>query len=157
MATNEYKFVKMIDIAELHKVIEPQVFKEPKEMIVWNNGNPKICKALEILPNGKIICEGHIWYNNGAFIPEAPKPCMATNRELAKWLAQGNGEMTFKSKSESDIDHLVHTSHCYEEEFADEECDKALRRDEDGSWIVVRKWDDTEWHEPDVEYMGLEE
>jgi hypothetical protein len=23
--------------------------------------------------------------------------------------------------------------------------------------IKVRKWDDTEWHEPTVEYMGLED
>ena len=137
----EDKVVKLIDVAELHKVMEPQVFKEPKKMIVWNNDDPIICKALEILPNGKIICEGHIWYDHGAFIPEkpAPKPKRATYRELAKWLAQGNGEM-----AGSPDGRVIFTRYDYVCDMADKPVD-----------VVVRKWSDTEWHEPDVEYMGI--
>lgn len=136
----EDKVVKLIEVAELHKVMEPQVFKKPKEMIVWNNGDPKICKAIEILPNGKIVCEGHIWYNNGAFIPEKPAPRRATNRELAKWLAQGNGEVKYASQYAVKI-HIE-----YGTKSDNDPCHESFR---------IRKWDDTEWHEPDVEYMGL--
>lgn len=148
MAMIEDKVLKLLEVAELHKVMEPQVFKEPKEMIVWNNDNPKICKALEILPNGKIICEGHIWYNHGAFIPDHPKPRRATNRELSRWLAQGNGELC------NENDYSVSTAHSYEYDV-----DNPQNYDDDEVWytLKVRKWDDTEWHEPDVDYMGLED
>lgn len=150
---------------ELKEITEPQVFNPPKKMVVWDNDeNKKECIVAAILPGvaypvttidelGRL----HGNYSRCADIPEEPKHRWATNRELSKWLVQGNGEMTFKSKSESDIDHLVFASHCYEEEYADEECDKALKRNDDGSWIVVRKWEDTEWHEPDVQYMGIED
>ena len=150
---------------EIKEITEPQIFNPPKEMFVWDFHKSDATRqyVAAILPgvsfpvttvreNKRGACFIHC-----AEIPEEPKPRRATNRELAKWLAQVNGEMTFKSKSESDIDHVVYTSHCYEEEYADEECDKALKRDDDGSWIVVRKWDDTEWHEPTADYMGLED
>jgi len=153
---------------ELKKITEPQVFDPPKKMVVWDNdANKKECIVAAILtgvgfPVTTIDEYGRLENNYlyCAEIPEEPnpkpEPRMVTNRELAKWLIKGNGEMTFKSKSESDIDHLVFSSHLYEEELADEECDKALKRADDGSWIVVRKWDDTEWHEPTADYLGLE-
>ena len=147
---------------ELKAITEPQIFDPPKKMLVWDDGYLD-CYEKEvsaITEHGTFVClrdKDAKVYDHCAEIPDDPKPRMATNRELAKWLAQGNGEMTFKSKSESDIDNIACPSHCYEEEYADEECDKALKRAEDGLWIVVRKWDDTEWHEPTVDYMGLEE
>lgn len=142
MATIEDKVVKLIEVAELHKVMEPQVFKEPKKMIVWNNDDPKICKALEILPNGNIICEGHIWYNHGAFIPEKPAPRRATNRELAKWLAQGNGQW------KTDDPRYAYVEYHYR---IDDD-DRPVAADKQ-----IRKFDDTEWHDPTVDYMGIEE
>lgn len=153
---------------DLVEVTEPQVFNPPKKMLVWDGSDNVLEKDVLCIvktKNGDIraITENYTFvglcaYMHCAEIPEEsekPKSRRATNRELAKWLAKCNGEMTFKSKSE--IDHLVYSSHCYEEEYADEECDKALKRDDDGSWIVVRKWGDKEWHEPTAEYLGLEE
>ena len=148
---------------ELVEVTEPQVFNPPKKMLVWDSQDDsptlEIVYAITKEATYPVVIDREDYgvYDAKMFcaeIPEEPKPRRATNRELAKWLAQCNGEMTFKSNSE--IDHIVYTLHCYEEEYADEECDRALKRDDDGSWIVVRKWDDDEWHEPTAEYLGLE-
>ena len=74
-------------------------------------------------------------------LPYPPKPRRATNRELARWLAQGNGELLVGNRIRD-----------YGFEYEIHECDfPALE-----TW-KVRKWEDTEWHEPDVDYMGLEE
>lgn len=150
---------------ELKEVTEPQIFNPPKKMLVWNSIMDYAMESLVVAIVERsdglcTICHDCNIYPHSAEIPEEsnpkPKPRMVTNRELSKWLVQGNGEMTFKSKSESEIDHLVFSSHLYEEEFADEECDKALKRNDDGSWVVVRKWEDTEWHDPTADYLGLE-
>ena len=152
---------------ELKEITEPQIFDPPKKMCVWSEEfkEPKIEFIAAIFPQSSLLPRRVVsvtkdfymsLFQHCAEIPEEPKLRKATYRELAKWLVQGNGEMTFKSKSESDIDHIVFSSHHYEEEFADEECAKALKRADDGSWIVVRKWEDTEWHEPTAEYMGIE-
>lgn len=80
---------------ELQSIAECKVFEEPREMLVWNtsyNG-----------PIEKMVCaiipyrhEGSVITTSGAFeycaeIPKKSAPRRATNRELAKWLAQGNG------------------------------------------------------------------
>lgn len=142
---------------ELEEVKEPQVFDGPTEMLAWGTGHPTRRLIVAILPGGIAVDTDRNWLSHCAYIPKKAAPRRATNRELSKWLVQGNGEMTFKSKSERDIDHLVFASHCYEEEYADEECDKALKRNDDGSWIVVRKWEDADWHEPTADYLGLED
>ena len=70
---------------------------------------------------------------------EKSKP--VTNRELARWLAQGNGEC-----KQSDSDMWLSTYHYY---WSGE--------DNTPAEALVRKWEDSEWHEPTREYMGLEE
>lgn len=60
-----------------------------------------------------------------------------TNRQLAKWLAQGNGEII--------TGQFVSTCHMYEEEDANNEVENFL----------VRKWDDEGWHNPTLDYMGI--
>ena len=72
-------------------------------------------------------------------IPEEPKPRRATNRELAEWLAKGNGQ---KSGNKG----IACISYSYGHLADDCEIDKT---------VVVRKWGDAEWHEPTVDYMGL--
>lgn len=64
-----------------------------------------------------------------------------TNRELSRWLAQGNGEY-----------REVHNDRCYVEFIY--HCGK-----ENGIvyGVMVRKWDDDEWHTPTRKYMGLED
>lgn len=57
-----------------------------------------------------------------------------TNRELAKWLTEGKGQ-----KREG-TNKLVYTTYAYKG-GDDEPCRKG---------IMIRAWNETEWHEPDV-------
>lgn len=68
--------------------------------------------------------------------PDEPKP--VTNRELVLWLAQGNGLVEY--------DGIVGISWSY----GITKPDAGVR-----SGVAICKWDDTEWHEPTREYMGL--
>ena len=72
---------------------------------------------------------------------DPPKPRRATNRELARWLAQGDGEWINVKDTWTSSDYL------YEYEKYDEPLIKDIR---------VRKWSDTEWHEPTADYLGIE-
>ena len=129
---------------KLKEVEKPQVFDPPQKMVVWNNGNPQERTVLEVLHNGVAITSDHIWYNNCALLPEKPAQRRATNRELAKWLAQGNGECCFGTSSEKRIS--ANFGYGLQEQNT-EVC----------SLVSVRKWDDTEWNEPTVDYMGIGE
>lgn len=71
--------------------------------------------------------------------PKESKPI--TNRELSKWLAQGNGEC-----KQSDSDMWFSTYHYY---WSGE--------DNTPAEALVRKWGDPDWHEPTRAYLGLEE
>lgn len=73
--------------------------------------------------------------------PKKSKP--VTNRELARWLAKGNGEY-YKDNCDGWESHR-----CIEYQY-----------DQDNlpvSNVMVRKWEDEEWHLPTREYMGLED
>lgn len=122
-------------------VTTPQVFEKPKEMLAWNGNLPTRRMIVAILPNGTAIDTDKNWLRQCAFIPEKPAPRRATTRELSKWLAQGNGEVM-------DINGVVDTVWVYPHIWSKESVRDCVK---------VRKWDDTEWHEPNVEYMGLEE
>lgn len=76
--------------------------------------------------------------------PEAEKP--VTNREMARWLAQGNGEYCWYDAEDGFV------SKCGIElrYFEDNANEKVVR-------VKIRKWEDSEWHEPSRQYMGLEE
>lgn len=76
--------------------------------------------------------------------PEEENP--VTNRELARWLAQGRGECRLCSMG--DVSPYAQMAFRY--------CDKDDFLPVKGI-VLVRKWDDKEWHEPTREYMGLEE
>lgn len=62
-----------------------------------------------------------------------------TNRQLAKWLAQGNGECK--------IEKFVSTYHIYEEIDTNNEIEDYL----------VRRWEDSVWHTPTLDYMGIKQ
>lgn len=152
MATINYK---------LEEVTTPQIFDPPKLMLVWDIDRPAFTndipnlskrKVIAILPkvfaNNIVLTINHEnryhSYAHCAEIPDPPKPRRATNRELARWLAQGNGEY-----KEIITDHeCCMTYFYYSDRGRDVELQKGIR---------VRKWEDTEWHEPDVFYMGLED
>lgn len=137
------------------EITEPQICNPPKRMLVWDFD---VSKAVEknvvaILPR-KYECtvvveetescaEG--FYRHCAEIPEAPKPRRATNKEVSKWLAQGNGQCEFHT-----CDNSRGPIKTYWEYIGPD--NNAVV-----SGVYVRKWGDTEWQEPTVDYMGIEE
>lgn len=134
---------------ELVEITEEQIFYPPRLMLVWDEGMTEAIKekVCAILLHRTPACRVVGYYNNSfahcAAIPEEPKPRRATNRELAKWLAQGKGEYTNPKAEYYDN----YSSFSYKECNKDEEVYVNFK---------VRKWDDAEWHEPDVQYMGIE-
>lgn len=84
--------------------------------------------------------EENLCWPHCAILPNPPKPRRATNRELARWLAQGNGEY-----KEIITDHECCMTYFY---YSDRGRDVELQKG-----IKVRKWSDTEWHEPTVDYL----
>ena len=127
---------------ELKEVTEPQLFDPPKKMLVW--GRYKNITELNVYAivgrkDFPVICENSTW-RHCAEIPKVPELELVTYRELASWLAEGNGEVMWANNVLSNWNYST-----------DEE-NKAL--DES---LSVRKWDDTEWHKPTREYLGLED
>lgn len=70
-----------------------------------------------------------------------PKPRRATNRELAKWLAQGKGQIF-------GLGTKISTIYDYYAGLAD--------NDEVPKFLKVRKWENIGWHEATVDYMEIE-
>jgi hypothetical protein len=140
---------------ELKEVTEPQIFDPPKKCVVFDSYDEKksvIRNVVAVLPASfnecggilSVITEEKQYWKHCAILPDPPKPRRATNRELARWLAQGNGEYT-NPKS----DYYNNYS-----SFSYEECDKD---NEIYANFKVRKWSDTEWHEPTVEYLSIDD
>lgn len=124
---------------ELKEVTEPQIFNPPKKMLVWglySSITELDVYAIVSRKDFPVICENSSW-RHCAEIPEQKK---VTNRELACWLAGGNGE----AKIVNNV--FIHWT------YGEIEADKNV---EDN--VSVRKWDDTEWHKPTREYLGLED
>lgn len=147
MATINYNGMKLEEFTSDN----PVIFDPPKECICWDeekdadyhNKEDDFVLAYIPLARSPFITKGGAWYH-GAIFPEKPAPRIATNRELAKWIAQGKGEMC----SEDDGANLAYNNYDYEIDYEDESVKDIIK---------VRKWDDTEWHTPDVEYMGITE
>ena len=123
------------------------ILNPPKEMLVWDLGDVEPCKRMVMayVPGRTfrpVITRGEE-YSSCAEIPEEPKPRRATNLELMKWLAQGKGILKISETASvyTKVDDL-------NERILGNDCPTG---------IVVRKWEDKEWHEPTVDYMGLED
>ena len=127
---------------ELKEVTEPQIFIPPRKMLVWGPYEGitvlDVCAIVnrEHLP---VICENSTW-QHCAEIPKVPELELVTYRELARWLAEGNGEVMWANN--------VLSNWNYSTDEENKSLDKSLS---------VRKWDDTEWHKPTREYLGLED
>lgn len=132
---------------ELKEVTEPHLFDPPKKMLVW--GRYESITELDVYAivsrkDFPVICENTMW-QHCAEIPEVPESKPVTYRELARWLAKGNGEVN----DELDDDECaIYTQQFYW---------KGRENDTVGDSLNVRKWDDTEWHKPTREYLGLED
>ena len=131
---------------ELEEVTIPQIFDPPIEMVVCDESTtPKKAKVIAILAPScelryRVVTDDNSFYERCAFLPDPPKPRRATNRELARWLARGYGEY-----KEIITDHDCCMTYFY---YSDRGRNVELPKG-----IKTRKWSDTEWHEPTVEYM----
>lgn len=128
---------------ELEEVTEPQIFDPPQEMLVMDEDSVTPVKKIvaAILATGYchnvVATDRTFWQSCFRF----SDPRRATNRELSRWLAQGNGECRYSFQS------------CTKTYREYDVCDDNTNVDAD---IQVRKWSDTEWHEPTVDYLGIE-
>lgn len=126
---------------ELKEVTEPQLFNPPKMMLVWDHYANIVELDVYAIVSRKefpVICENSTWKH----CAEIPKPDEkpVTYRELSRWLAEGNGEVKWSDTVCTNWNYSI----CNENEFLSEN-------------FSVRKWDDTEWHKPTREFLGLEE
>ena len=127
---------------ELTEVTEPKLFDPPKKMLVWGryeNITKLDVYAITSRKDFPVICENSTW-KHCAEIPKVLESKLVTYRELARWLSEGNGEVMWSN--------AVYTEWSY---INDEE-NKAINES-----LSVRKWDDTQWHKPTREYLGLED
>lgn len=127
---------------ELEEITEPQIFNPSKPMLVWDADEERpvelnVC-AIVNRDGFRVFTENSAW-RHCAEIPEV----LATNRELARWLAEGNGEMRKDASMATVYSFLSY--------------DNLLANNPVCAYIEVRKWDDTEWHKPTREYLGLED
>lgn len=123
---------------ELKEITEPQLFNPPKPMLVWDSDEElpvelNVC-AIVARDGFRVITERSAW-RHCAEIPEI----LATYRELARWLSGGNGEV------------LNGNTCCPNWNYH-----RIQENDSVSETMLVRKWDDTEWHKPTREYLGLE-
>ena len=123
---------------------KPVVFDPPKRMLVWdcNDETPTEVDVIAFIPNRyhKAIEKMSV-YIHCAEIPDTGSE-LATNRELAKWLVQGNGQCKTGGSPR------LWTEHPYDIGHDEEACPNTIK---------VRKWGDKEWHEPTREYLGLKD
>ena len=132
---------------KLKEVTETQIVDPPKKMHVWDYEPENLLKAdVLAIVNGRdsgfpVITKTGT-YRHCAEIPEEPKPRRATNRELSKWLAKGHGEYTNTLCCSTSYITYAYLFDSKESEVSEN--------------ILVRKWDDVDWHEPTVDYMGIE-
>lgn len=123
---------------------KPVIFDPPKRMLVWdyNDETPTEKDVIAFIPNRyRKVIEQTCAYIHCAEIPDKGSE-LATNRELAKWLVLGNGQYKVNGGD------WIWTEHHYDIRQDDDACSK---------FIKVRKWGDKEWHEPTLEYLGLED
>lgn len=89
------------------------------------------------IKNGKTwytIISNPEWFDDAEYRIKPDEPRRMTNRELARWLAQGKGQWNAKGTN------AVSTSYSYGID------DKELPDN-----IMIRGWDEAEWHEPVIE------
>ena len=127
---------------ELTEVTEPQLFDHPKKMLVlesYENITELNVYAIVSRKDFPVICENTTWLHC-AEIPEVLESKIVTCRELARWLAEGNGEFLNGNTCLPNWNYNI-----------------IQENDSVSETMLVRKWDDTEWHKPTREYFGLED
>jgi hypothetical protein len=132
---------------ELEEFTTPQIFDPPQEMLVIDelDDKPIKKKVAAILATGychNVVATDETFWQSCFRIPDPPKPRRATWLEVARWCATGNG-LVYDTYRDSIDTGIKFKSFEGSESIMDE--------------IKVRKWSDTEWHEPTVDYIRLED
>lgn len=157
----EYKGHKLTEIKT------PQIMNPPEEMVVWDMQ----LKHVERMTVTAIVKDVHgdTWaivhskvhnifdfWPHCAKLPEGLDRRRATNSELARWLTQGNGEvLTLVSD--------MHNRHCREmvttawHYFSGSDAEEVEYGFKWQRCKGIRKWGDPEWHDPTIDYMGIED
>lgn len=128
---------------ELEEVTEPQLFTPPKPMLVWDNSsNIAELDVYAIIGRSdfRVICENSSWRHCAEIPSSLPESKPITHRELARWLANGNGEVKSAFTVYANLNYYPESEN------------KSIP-----NYFSVRKWDDTEWRKPTREYLGLED
>ena len=134
---------------ELKPITEPQVFDPPRKMLVWDGCSiiPQVRDVVAILPKcnvqRRVMTYSGVGWTYCAEFEEVYNPRRATYLEFSRWLAQGNGQVHTDSNG-GNIDSAI---------IYDDKCDDTPVRD----GLTARKWGDTEWHVPTIDYLGIKE
>lgn len=128
---------------------KPVLFKPPKKMVCWDcEQSITEDEVYAYIPDSRYPAKTDAGcFRHCAEILEELKPRRATNRELAKWLAQGKGEKKRLDKYEKEGVVFASIEFTYELGDADRPVDECY---------FIRRWNETEWHAPTIDYMGLE-
>lgn len=139
---------------ELIPITTTDVQSLPKRMLVWdtlsNNAEERIVIALVKDKFDKIYAIAQHAFTSGIAIwdycAEIPKVRLATNSELSQWLAKGNGEIRLENELHLDKKYVyTHWNYDYKD------ANKTVM-----SPVLVKKFEDYEWHEPTIDYLGIQ-
>ena len=126
------------------------VFESPRRAVVWDTNKVGLTEYSErnvvaIIPylDNPVVTENNgLHWGHCAFL-DATNTDRATKRELSLWLSMGFGEAT----ADSNLETAIVTTHY---DYRNTERNTPVT-----PGVMVRKWEDTEWHEPTKKYMGL--
>jgi len=138
MATINYNGMELEEFAPE----DNRFFNPPVKAVFINADHVPIREKMLYSFDKRFKCpftdEENLCWPHCALLPDPPVPRRATNRELARWLIEGNAQIRH---SDSD---MVYVGWNYKEFEDDFPCSNN---------VLVRKWSDTEWHEPTVDYL----
>ena len=133
---------------DLEEVTTPQIF-DPPQMCVVQTANDEPVEELVVAILAKssgqafpVMSKGWRAYERCALLPEKPAPRRATWEQLAYWLIDGKGLVLDADTNRVDTGVYFDMKNMHEEVGE--------------RWYVMARGESM-WHEPTVDYMGLEE
>ena len=138
MATINYNGMELEEFVSY----EPKIFNPPARMVVYDGSYNVVEEDVYVYDprrkDGYYVITANASWLHCALLPDPPKPRRATWLEVARWCATGNG-LVYDTYRDNIDTGIMFKSFEGGEPVMDE--------------IKVRKWSDTEWHEPDVDYL----
>ena len=130
----------------------PVFWDTPRKALCWNEDNNHYRTEEYLIgyvprSDDGLAISDHTTWSHCALLPEKPVLHKVTNRELAEWLARGNGQVSYFN--EAGIG-------CVSSSWTYMDGDHASPTSEgDNKDLTIRRWGDDEWHEPTTEYMEV--